>query len=49
LVAMVTRIGSAASLWTAGLSAEVFLAPAIDRAGHAQRLDLDLDAARPRV
>src|SRR2546425_5916845 len=49
LVAMVTRIGSAASLWTAGLSADAFLTPAIDRAGHAQRLDLDLDAARPRV
>src|SRR5467141_5439572 len=48
LVAMVTRIGSAASLRTAGLSADVFLTPAIDRAGHAQRLDLDLDAARPR-
>src|SRR5438552_1913477 len=49
LVPRTTRIGRAASFRTAGLSADAFLAPAIDRAGHAQRLDLDLDAARPRV
>src|SRR2546428_10062050 len=49
LVAITTRIGSAASIRTAGLSADAFLAPAIDRAGHTQRLDLHLDATRPRV
>src|ERR1700730_9989912 len=49
LVATVTRMGSAASFWTAGLSADGFLPPAIDGAGDAQRLDLDLDAAGPRA
>src|SRR5438132_2885925 len=50
LVPRTTRIGSPASFRTAGLSAaDAFLAPAIDRAGDAQRLDLNLDAARPRV
>src|ERR1700732_1829728 len=45
LVAITTRIGSAASFRTAGLSADAFLAPAIDGARDAQRLDLDLDPA----
>src|ERR1700694_1804156 len=49
LVATVTRIGSAASFWTAGLSANAVLPPAVDGAGDAQRLDLDLDPARPRA
>src|SRR5438046_9724955 len=48
-VAITIRIGSAASFRTAGVSANAFLAPAIDRAGHAQRLDLDLDTAYPRI
>src|ERR1700737_1535061 len=47
LVATVTRMGSAASFWTAGLSADAFLPPAIDGAGKAQRLDLDRDPAGP--
>src|SRR3979411_325674 len=45
LVPRTTRIGSAASFWTAGLRMGAFLAPAIDRAGDARWLDLDLDPA----
>src|ERR1700674_1732742 len=45
LVAITTRIGNAASFRTARLSAAA-LAPAIDRARDAQRLDLNLDPAR---
>src|SRR3989440_1466977 len=46
LVATTIRIGSVAIRWTAGLSPGAFLpAPAIDGAGHTQRLDLDLDPA----
>src|SRR6266852_3302398 len=45
LVAITIRMGNAASFRTAGLSAAAFLAPTIDRAGDAQRLDLDLDPA----
>src|SRR5438132_4689008 len=49
LVPKTTRIGRPASVRTAGLSAaDAFLAPAIDRAGDAQRLDLNLDTAGPR-
>src|SRR5256885_5818226 len=49
LVPTTTRIGRSASFRTAGLSAnDAFLAPAIDRAGDAQRFDLNLDAAGPR-
>src|ERR1700730_18836879 len=47
LVATVTRMGSAASFLTAGLSADAFLPPAIDGARDAQRLDLDRDPAGP--
>src|SRR3989440_6405580 len=41
-------MGSAASFWTAGLSADAVLPPAIDRPGDTERLDLDLDSTRPR-
>src|ERR1700681_4005779 len=44
LVPTTTRIASAASFRTAGVRTG-FLAPAIDRPGHSQGLDLDLDAA----
>src|ERR1700693_2316447 len=49
LVATTTGIGKAASFWTAGLSADAMLPPAIDRPGDAQRLDLDGDPAGTRA
>src|SRR3982074_626922 len=49
LVAIVIRIGSAASVWTAGLSAEAVLPAAIDRPGDTKRLDLDLDSTSPGI